>query len=155
MLYLVALLVLAAVGLLVPALTTAQNSWAWGSAGASAAAALVLFWDWALRRRRSAGVDHQISAGDHPNGTRGVAVSPDRTGEPAEEDTDAVDLLAVADLPDEVRVLDERPRYHLTGCTWLADRPSLALPVGEARQLGFTPCAACRPDSTLAARHRA
>lgn len=87
--------------------------------------------------------------------TAPVADTPVSSDEPPEEDTDAGDLLTVADLADEVRVLDERPRYHLTACSWLAGRPTLGLPVQEARQLGFTPCGHCRPDSTLASKHRA
>ncbi len=167
MLYIVALLVLAALGLLVPALTTAQTMWAWASVGTSAVAALVLIWDWWLRRRSgpaaaAAGttterVDQQASAVDQPASVRGdddTPVSPDQATEPAEEDTDAADLLVVADLSDEIRVLDEQPRYHLAACSWLDGRPSLGLPISEARQLGFTPCAVCRPDSTLAAKKR-
>jgi hypothetical protein len=76
-------------------------------------------------------------------------------GEPGEEQTDATDLLVVSDLRFEVRVVDERPRYHLSQCSYLVDKPTLPLPVAEARQLGFTPCARCGPDATLAARHRA
>ncbi|WP_026424555.1 hypothetical protein [Actinokineospora inagensis] len=79
-------------------------------------------------------------------------LDPDR--EPAEESTDAADLLVVADLQVDVRVLDERPRYHLTRCGWLGGRESIPLPVAEARQLGFTPCGLCTPDAVLAARHR-
>ena len=77
------------------------------------------------------------------------------TGEPGEEPTDASDLLVVAGLSAEVRVVDEHPRYHLATCVWLANRPTIPIPVSEARQLGFTPCSRCGPDSTLAARHRA
>jgi heme exporter protein D len=75
--------------------------------------------------------------------------------EPDEEATDASDLLVVSDLSVEVRVVDEHPRYHLAGCTWLSGKPTLPLPVSEARQLGFTPCARCGPDAVLAAKHRA
>jgi hypothetical protein len=74
--------------------------------------------------------------------------------EPAEEDTDAADALVVSELTDEVLVLDERPRYHLAGCAWVGDRPTIPLPVNEARQLGFTPCARCTPDRKLAAAHK-
>lgn len=77
------------------------------------------------------------------------------TGEPGEEPTDASDLLVVAGLNVEVRVVDEHPRYHLATCVWLANRPTIPIPVSEARQLGFTPCARCGPDSVLASRHRA
>jgi hypothetical protein len=74
--------------------------------------------------------------------------------EPAEEDTDAADALVVSELSDQVLVLDERPRYHLAGCSWVGDRPTIPLPVDEARQLGFTPCARCTPDAKLAAMAR-
>ncbi len=166
MLYTVLLLVLAALGLLVPALTSAQTHWAWLSVAASGAAAVVLALDWWLRRRsgaRAAGtavVDHQVSAGDQPAVREGTEDQPAESPpdqallEPGEEDTDAADALIVSELTDEVRVLDERPRYHLADCPWLAARPSLGLPVDEARQLGFTPCAVCRPDAGLAARER-
>ncbi|MEU4803295.1 hypothetical protein [Actinosynnema sp. NPDC023587] len=167
MLHVVLLLVLAALGLLVPALATDQTYWAWSSVGTSAAAALVLIWDWTLRRGSgtapAAGTtaeqdDHQASADDHPVRGQGgdhTSGSPDQVIEPDEEDTDAADLLTVVDLADEIRVLDERPRYHLAACAWLAGRASLGLPISEARQLGFTPCAVCEPDSTVAAKKRA
>jgi hypothetical protein len=61
----------------------------------------------------------------------------------------------VALLPDEVLVIDEQPRYHLTGCRALASRPTIPLPVREAVELGFTPCAWCTPDRSLAERHPA
>ncbi|XVV02057.1 hypothetical protein ACQPW3_32450 [Actinosynnema sp. CA-248983] len=167
MLYIVLLLVLAALGLLVPALTTAQTHWAWLSVGASAAAALVLVWDWWLRRRSGTAPavstaaersDHQASPVDQgPVADDGAdtPVSPDQDAEPGEEDTDAADLLVVADLTDEVRVLDEHPRYHLAACAWLDERATLGLPIAEARQLGFTPCAVCTPDAVLVAKKRA
>ncbi|HKR50104.1 MAG TPA: hypothetical protein VJT72_11070 [Pseudonocardiaceae bacterium] len=75
--------------------------------------------------------------------------------EPGEEDTDAADLLVVYELTDEVLVVDEHPRYHLTRCPWPEQSRVERLPVREARELGFTPCARCRPDTTLARRHRA
>lgn len=167
MLYIVLLLVLAALGLLVPALTTAQTHWAWLAVGASAAAALVLVWDWWLRRRSgpaptAAGTaaergDLQADADDRADAVAEVPdtpVSPGQDSEPGEEDTDAADLLVVADLTDEVRVLDEHPRYHLASCGWLGSRATLGLPIAEARQLGFTPCAVCTPDAVLVARKK-
>ena len=78
----------------------------------------------------------------------------DLEAEPAEEDTDAADVLIVTDLDVEVRVLDERPRYHLADCRWVGDRATLGLPIKEARQLGFNPCAVCTPDAVLAAATR-
>ncbi|ONI70574.1 hypothetical protein ALI144C_48985 [Actinosynnema sp. ALI-1.44] len=79
----------------------------------------------------------------------------DENVEPLEENTDATDLLVVSELQDEVVVIDERPRYHLSSCAWLGERPVMGLPIAEARDLGFTPCSLCAPDSTLAARQRA
>lgn len=176
MLYVVLLLVLVALGLLVPALTSTQTHWAWLSVGASGAAAVVLVLDWWLRRRSGTGgapasrvapvaasavpapVSAPVPAGHEGDegGASDVGDEPvaEAVAEPGEEDTDAADSLVVADLTDEVRVLDERPRYHLVECSWLAGRDSLALPINEARQLGFTPCAVCSPDAALAARSR-
>ncbi len=73
---------------------------------------------------------------------------------PAEEETDAADLLVVCELEDEVLVVDEHPRYHLAGCGWLGSRAVEPLAASEARSLGFTPCARCGPDAELADRHR-
>lgn len=92
---------------------------------------------------------------DRNAGRRADQYEREETGEPGEEPTDAADLLIVADLRAEVRVVDERPRYHLPTCTYLRDKPTIPLPVDEARQLGFTPCVRCGPDAVLAAQHRA
>jgi hypothetical protein len=78
----------------------------------------------------------------------------DAGAEPDEEDTDAADLLVVYELTDEVLVIDEHPRYHLTRCPWPDHTRAERLPVREARELGFTPCDRCRPDTALARRHR-
>ena len=163
MLFVVLLLVLAALGLLVPALTTSNTIWAWSSVGASVLAALVLFWDWWRRRPGDPAADAQSVDQQAVADDQRVVVSPEGVAEadtlsadeePPVVDTDAADLLAVADLVDEVRVLDERPRYHLSSCSWLAGRPTLGLPVQEARQLQFTPCGVCTPDSVLVRRSR-
>lgn len=176
MLFIVLGLVLAALGLLIAALSTASTLWAWLSIVISLAGAAILFLDWLGNRRRErrdpaetppqAVADDLDDAEDEPAGEVAVDTAPAVADEPAdvpedlppdepdEEPTDASDLLVVAGLPAEVRVVDERPRYHLPRCTWLVGRPTLGLPVAEARQLGFTPCAVCTPDSVLAARHR-
>lgn len=78
-----------------------------------------------------------------------------RDTEPGEEDTDAADLLVVYELIDEVLVVDEHPRYHLPRCRWPDQAHTERLSVREARELGFTPCERCRPDTTLARKHRA
>ncbi len=80
--------------------------------------------------------------------------APDPPDEPAEEDVDMADLLVVIDLTDEVLVVDLRPRYHLAACAHLDGREAIPIPVCEAREDGFTPCALCRPDAALAAAAR-
>lgn len=84
----------------------------------------------------------------------GRTAPPAPADEPAVEDIPVPDALRVAQLGDEVLVVDGRPRYHLAGCRALADRATVPLPVSAARRGGFTPCAVCRPDSTLLARSR-
>lgn len=224
MLYIVLALVLAAFGLLIGALTTAETLWAWISVVVSVVAAALLVMDWIKGRRKKASgdekvrpkavtvggrrrreepppadrVDDPLDEADEdifavepqspmdfeppvkmelpegpmelPSGPAEVrtvvteAVEPpppaepepvDLGAEPGEEPTDASDLLVVAGLSVEVRVVDEHPRYHLATCVWLANRPTIPVAVSEARQLGFTPCSRCGPDAILAARHRA
>jgi hypothetical protein len=76
-------------------------------------------------------------------------------GAPPEEPRDADAAALVAELDDEVLVVDELPRYHLGGCRSLAGSPVIPLPAREAVELGFTPCAWCTPDRALSSRHRA
>jgi hypothetical protein len=166
LLLLALLLVVVALGSLVAAVVTAGPWFAWVSVAASVAAAVVLVMEWRRNRRAvrraeesaAAGADARLAAElDAEFDPVAVGAGPDqadRDVEPAEEDTDAADLLLVTELAVEVRVLDERPRYHLARCGWLGDRESLPLPVCEARELGFTPCAVCAPDGKLAARER-
>jgi hypothetical protein len=71
------------------------------------------------------------------------------------EEVEVTDLLLVVDLHDEVLVIDEHPRYHLSGCVYLTGRTTIPLPIDEARGDGFTPCGSCSPDRTLAQRVRA
>jgi hypothetical protein len=182
MLWVVLAAVAAAFGLLVVALTSGDMLFAWLSVAASAAAAIVLIVDWSRRRaqRRALPDDAGPIAGPlvpeasdpdtepdtepEPGTGTGTESEPAESepaepalvddAEPAEEDTDAADVLIVSESRLEVRVVDERPRYHLSTCAWLADRGTLPLPVGEARELGFTPCAVCAPDRALAAQTR-
>lgn len=71
--------------------------------------------------------------------------------EPDAEPVSLDDTARVATLSREVLVIDGRPRYHLPDCVHLTNRDSEPLPIGEAIELGFTPCALCEPDSKLLA----
>lgn len=176
MLVVVVLLVLAAGGVLVGSVVAGHPEWAWISVVCSGVAAALLAVAQVRRRRRTRGpvADRPVSAEERasastdgeqqaeavpsdeaePSGEGGADVA-EADKEPAEEDTDAADLLVVSELDNSVVVLDERPRYHLEVCDWLGGRATIAVPVAEARELGFTPCALCTPDTTLAARQRA
>lgn len=204
MLYIVLLLILAALGLLVAALITATSLWAWISVGLSVLAFALLGVDRLRRHARAKraaaaededredgdddredaedeGVSGELPSGDESGGAEQTALLPaagelesakddggegvpaaeddgatevTESGDPAEEQTDAADLLVVSELDTEVVVVDEFPRYHLTACRWLADRDTIPIAVKEARDLGFTPCSRCTPDAKLAAGHR-
>lgn len=211
MLYIVLVLVLAALGLLVSALITASSLWAWVSIGLSVLAGLILVADWLRRRRRAAApaepapadpapeepvseepVSEDPPAEEHPaeaeqtvlipaaddlgdpadtpepeepvaTGASAAAEAPAETPaedkpepetDPGEEETTAADIAVLADLEDEVVVVDEHPRYHLTTCVWLGTRDTIPIGIGEARQLGFTPCDRCGPDANTVAAHR-
>jgi hypothetical protein len=98
----------------------------------------------------SVSAQQEVQSGQAEDG--GIAVD---DGQPGEEDTDAADLLVIYELADEVLVVDEHPRYHLPRCRWPDHERAERLPVREARELGFTPCDRCRPDTILARKHRA
>ena len=61
------------------------------------------------------------------------------------------DAVRVARLEAEVLVVDGRPRYHLADCPFVTGKATEALPVGEAVELGFSPCGICRPVDHLVA----
>ena len=84
----------------------------------------------------------------------GNGAGPDDLDEPPLEEVEVTDLLIIVDLTDEVLVVDEHPRYHLPGCSYLTARTTIPLPLDEARSDGFTPCGRCAPDRTLAHRAR-
>lgn len=80
-----------------------------------------------------------------------AAVEVEPPDEPAVQQVSAADAERVGRMSTEVLVIDGRPRYHLPGCVHLLGRDSEPLPVSEALELGFTPCALCEPDSALLA----
>jgi cytoskeletal protein RodZ len=184
-LYIVLILILAALGLLVTALITASSLWAWVSIGLSVLAGVLLVLDFVRRRRsrkraaqpvvaekETADVESEEDAAEEQETLEqpeaDQPVKPDQTellpaagevepetGDPTEEKTEPADAEVVAKLDSEVLVVDEYPRYHVSECSWLADRETIPIVIKEARELGFTPCARCTPDATLAAAHRA
>ncbi|WP_274529825.1 hypothetical protein [Micromonospora cabrerizensis] len=74
--------------------------------------------------------------------------------EPAEQPVTPAEAARVARLSDAVEVVDGHPRYHLAGCPHLVGRVPEVLPVAEAVELGFTPCAHCAPATALLADAR-
>ncbi|MEH0928133.1 hypothetical protein [Micromonospora sp. CPCC 205558] len=69
--------------------------------------------------------------------------------EPAAQQITTAEAARVARLLDSVEVVDGRPRYHLDTCPHLAGWQPETLPVAEAVELGFTPCAHCAPATAL------
>ncbi|MFE6616948.1 hypothetical protein [Amycolatopsis sp. NPDC057786] len=183
MLYIVLVLVLAALGLLVAALITANSLWAWISIGVSVVAGLLLLFDLLRRRKKRAPVEESADdsaedASDETESAEGEEKKPEdaeqtvlmpatgelgdaedtpepqRGGDPGEEKSAPEDVAIVSELETEIVVVDEYPRYHVTSCEWLETRDTIPLGIGEARQLGFTPCALCTPDAEIAGQHR-
>ncbi|MDG6102538.1 hypothetical protein PQF33_10495 [Dactylosporangium aurantiacum] len=75
----------------------------------------------------------------------------DPEDEPPVQASSAADIARVSTMTDEVLVIDGRPRYHVRGCVHLLGRESEPLPVGEAVELGFTPCSGCEPNDVILA----
>ncbi|MEB3367024.1 hypothetical protein R4I43_06380 [Saccharopolyspora sp. S2-29] len=135
MLLVVLLLVLVAAATLVASVLGGGSGFAWISVLASVLGAALLVFD-RIRARRS----KNKTTPARPQGA-----------EPGEERSNAAEA---ADQGAEVVVIDERPRYHVRTCDWLGDAETLPLTLGEARELGFTPCARCAPNATIAAESR-
>jgi hypothetical protein len=165
------LMVLVGVGLFVAAVLTGVDALYWTCVAVCVAAAVLLF---IARRRLTAAVPagapaagekavggspaarpDQASAQAPAGAARRTAAEPEDLPDPGIEDVEVTDLLLVVDLKDEVLVLDEHPRYHRAGCRHLRGRTAIPLPHDEARTDGFTPCAVCEPDHTLAEQVRA
>ncbi|MEV4541007.1 hypothetical protein [Micromonospora echinaurantiaca] len=86
-----------------------------------------------------------------PPATPGVGPVEAYDDEPAAQELTPDQAARLAELTTEVRVVDGRPRYHLAGCAHLVGRASEPLPVAEAGELGFSPCAHCAPATALLA----
>jgi hypothetical protein len=164
-----AVLVLLGLGLFVAGIATGVTVLYWACVVACVVAAVLLI---AVRRRiatktptTSDAASPGAPAGPAPAGAAPTAPGPADTAapetpppgdelDPGVEEVEVTDLLIVVDLRDEVLVVDEHPRYHLAGCSWLSGRETIPIPLDEARTDGFTPCAVCSPDRTLAERAR-
>ena len=67
------------------------------------------------------------------------------------EDSDDKTVQAAVATGADVVVVSGFPRYHLDVCPAVdGNDEAEALPIGEARELGFVPCGICRPDAELA-----
>lgn len=99
--------------------------------------------------------DHEADEfGSGSSNSGGAAIGVDE--DPVAENS-WVGVRTEDELAAEVVVVDERPRYHLEDCGWLAVRiavPTIPISVGEAGELGFSPCAHCEPTTRLAERYR-
>jgi hypothetical protein len=89
--------------------------------------------------------DHPAAGPDLPAAEQAEPEDPPEP-DPAEADTDPP-VRSRGDEP--VWVIDGRPRYHLPSCTFLRGRGSEPIPLRQAVEDGFTPCALCDPDSAL------
>jgi hypothetical protein len=172
------LLILAGLGLFVAGILTGGTVLYWGCVAACVVAGVLLIAAWRrMPAKGTAGSPPAATRTSEPTSTTpasGAAepataqppaaetapppaahhATPADLPDPGVEEVEVTDLLVIVDLTDQVLVVDEHPRYHVADCTWLAGRETIPLPLDEARTDGFTPCAVCSPDRTLAERAR-
>lgn len=91
----------------------------------------------------------ETSGGGRPTVDLDVETDTVPSDEPAEITMSSVEAAALMRMDAEVMVVDGRPRFHLGGCVHLVGRDSESLPAYEAVELGFGPCALCRPAQSL------
>lgn len=103
------------------------------------------------RRRPPSGrpaSDDQATAPERPTE---VTQQIDVTSDDVVEDSDERTVAAAVATGADVFVVSGFPRYHLEECPAVSTNDEAeSLPIGEARELGFVPCGACRPDSEIA-----
>lgn len=68
----------------------------------------------------------------------------------AESAAAGVEAPADVAVSGSVLVVAGRPRYHVEGCRYLNGKDPDQVPVGDARDEGFTACGVCKPDEVLA-----
>jgi hypothetical protein len=175
-LVLVVLFMVVGFGMLVVASMTGTVVWGWVSVAVSVLAAVILIFDW---RRKWATISDRApidltayapsSTADSPTvalpSALHGALSDDRPPDDDRSDADArpgadadaeevppgpAEDAVVAELDDEVLVIDEQPHYHVAGCRSLTGHETIALRAEEAVQLEFAPCEVCRPVRVLA-----
>src|SRR4051794_14577136 len=122
------LLIIAAVSVVL-GLVLASATWLIVSLVASVLAAFFLYRSWGtIKERRTNMARRKKPAESGPSGA-----SPPSVG------------VTASSRPDDVWVVDGRPAYHRSGCAELAGRTSEPIPLGQALEDGFTPCATCAP----------
>jgi hypothetical protein len=115
--------------------TPGADAWRRGPAGSAEAE----------RDAAAAGLNDPAPEFDEPD-----ADDPD--DEPLPQAVRPADAVRVAQLDDEVLVVDGRPRYHMADCAHLVGKLTEGLPISEAVELGFSPCGLCRPVDRLVAK---
>jgi hypothetical protein len=130
----------------------------WASIVVSAAAALLLIAGAVRERsRRPAPAGGPMPPPGPPPGRDDLRIAPAAAPAPAPAVGAAVaepaPLAPAAPAPPaasvasgRVLVVAGRPRYHLAGCRYVADRDAQELGLEEARAAGYTACGVCRPD---------
>lgn len=68
-----------------------------------------------------------------------ISAAPARTGAPASGTNNG----------DQVWVVDGRPSYHAYGCAIIAGQPAEDIPLSQAQEDGFIPCAVCTPSAAV------
>src|SRR4051794_21753107 len=125
------LLIIAAVSLVL-GVVLANVTWLIVSLVASVFAAFFLYRSWGAIKERRTNRPRRKSPQSEPS-----ASSP-----PAR--------AAATGRPDEVWVVDGRPAYHRPGCAELAGQEEEPVPLSQALEDGFTPCAICAPPTGTA-----
>jgi hypothetical protein len=167
----VGLLVVALVSLIV-GLVLPNSAWLLASLIGTAGAGYLL---WRTRRNAAAVATPEYDGVVEDGSTEEPADVPAAELPPAEPDADDADgtsevdsaeasdvsasvddahteqFEAVAAGPNDVWVIDGRPRYHLQDCAIIKGQNAEPIPYQQATEDGFMPCSLCDPDTALAA----
>lgn len=151
---LVVLALVAALATLIAGLLTTQPAWVLASIVLSTFALFVAI---RSRPRRAAGSEQPAAREAVASSSTVSAGAPERrslasaepsattAGDHPTSGSQPAETSPGSSAPAEVWVVDGRPRYHRADCAFIEDKESVAIPLGQAVEDGFTACSICRP----------
>ena len=95
--------------------------------------------------------NHLTTQNDQPGAAAGASETATAGSGPDASAGSTTVAAATGAADDEVLVVDGSPDYHVAGCALTASDETVPIPLSQALEDGFSPCATCAPPREFAA----